>query len=298
MLNAANNTHTLNEVLNGDYVHLTALLEENAPINILGLRGEGPIHMAIYRKDFKMLEMLLKHTPRADINFKNSSGNTALHIAALLGLPKMLKHLYSVSTVEERFQLMLEIRNNEGETSYDIALKPVLDSELDLTRMYAVSDDVSTNTLDSVRQPMIAGRRECADFLREQMKLARENKVRDSIGVLIDCNADRRKANAILRGGIAGTDAERIYSAALDYPKALDEMAWRKRDIDFFLDYEPGVREVVVGTHSRDLVARALKSGTASYNLQEHIIKLHTKGLDVEEERWKAPPERIGKEWI
>jgi len=79
---SGSNTHTLFEVLNGDFVSLAQLLEENAPIDILGIRGEGPIHIAVYRIDMRMLRMLLDHTPRANINFKNIEGNTALHIAA------------------------------------------------------------------------------------------------------------------------------------------------------------------------------------------------------------------------
>lgn len=264
-------------------------------MDCLGVRGEGPIHIAVYRNDVPMLLLLLNHTPRADINLRNINGDTALHIAALMGLPDILRLLYSYATSVERFQLMLELKNHRGEMSLDNAQKPVESHELDLTRLYAVSDNVES--LDSVREVMICGRRECAEFLHHQLLEDRENKIKNSVEVLIDCSIARRKANSILRGGVVGTDDERVYSAALDYPKALDPMAWRRADIQFFLNYEPGVREVVLGTHARDLVTRTQLSACRKVDLQEQVIHCHTSKLDFEQELWRTPPESFGKSW-
>ena len=292
-------THTLNEVLNGDYVHLTQLLEEGYPVDVLGVRGDGPLHIAVYRHDARMLQLLLDHIPRADINFQNVQGNTALHIAALMGLPDVLELLYSYSTEQERFELLLEIKNKQGQTALDIANTPVVDTELDLTRLYAGVLEDKVASLDAVREPMILGRTKCADFLRWHMQQGRENKIKNSVGVLVDCNIARRKTNAILRGGgIIGTDQERVYTSALDYPRALDPpRPWRKEDIQIFLNYEAGVREVVLGTHAQDLAQRVEKSAFSHVALEEQIVNASSIGKDYEEERWAAPYESIGVAW-
>lgn len=286
--------HALNEVLNGDHGNLMQLLEGKAEMNILGCRGDGPIHIAVYRRDARMLGMLLD--AKADVRFRNMAGNTAMHLAAFLGSADMVRLLYSVSTAEERFQLWLEMRNNKGETPLDLCSRPVEDWDLDSYRLYAEAD-VAVNTLDSFREPMERGRRECAAFLRQQVDQDRLNKVQGSIQLLIDCNTDRTRTNAILRGGTAGTDAERVYSAALDYPKALDDLAWRRGDIDFFLGYERSVREVVLGTHSQDLVQRTLATALDGANLAARIKHLNSQGRDLEEQRWRAPPESLGLQW-
>ena len=289
------NSKTFNEVLNGDYINLQQLLEEYAPVNILGKKGDGPIHIAVYRRDMRMLKMLLD--AKADIRFQNAAGNMALHIAAFLGLPDFVEFLYNVSSAEERFQLWLDIRNNEGETAYDLAAREVEDCDLDSFRLYAASD-VCAMSLDSMREPLSRGRRECAAFLLRQVNADRLNKVQGSISTLIDCNMVRRTSNNILRGGMAGTDAERVYSAALDYPKALDDMAWRRTDIDFFLNYETSVREVILGTHSKDLVQRVKATAFRDACLRERVAHLKSQGRSLDEERWKAPPESAGLEWV
>lgn len=287
--------HLLNEVLNGDCGNLAQLLENKAAaINILGCRGDGPIHIAVYRRDARMLQMLLD--AKADVRFCNAAGNTAMHVAAFLGLEDMVILLYSMSTAEERFQLWLEMRNNEGETALDLCSRPVEDWDLDSYRLYAVAD-VAVSTLDSFREPMERGRRECAAFLRRQVDQDRDNKAQGSIRLLVDCNMARARTNYILRGGTAGTDAERVYSAALDYPKALDDVAWRRSDIDFFLGYETSVREVVLGTHSQDLVQRTIATALGGASLEARLEHLHEQGKDLEEDRWRAPPESIGLQW-
>jgi len=297
---AFHGNHTVNEILNRDHGALELLLEDpSCALDELGISGEGPLHMAVYAGDERMVEMLLNRTPRADIKLRNSEGNSPMHVAALLGYAKILRLLYSYSTEEERFRLLLEAINIHGHTALDLANKPVQDWELDLTRMYAVSNDVSTtNTLDKAKAPMIRGRSECSAFLTERMRIDRENKVTNSVGILVNSDVERRKTCAILRGGSTGTDADRQFSSSLEYPRALDENAFRDKDVQFFLNYHKGVEEVVCGVHSRDLAMRTQRTAFRRVEMEERILFAQSEGREVEEEKWHAPPESSGLAWV
>lgn len=52
-------------------------------MNVIGYCGESPGHIAIYKNDEKMLEVII--AAGADPSFKNSQGETLLHIATKLG---------------------------------------------------------------------------------------------------------------------------------------------------------------------------------------------------------------------
>ena len=49
-----------NEVINSDLTALAERIDAGAPINFMGTCGEAPLHIAIYKRDDSMIQMLLE----------------------------------------------------------------------------------------------------------------------------------------------------------------------------------------------------------------------------------------------
>ena len=89
----------LNQILGAGEVHHKSLLEKiniskdsNHNIDQIGICGESPIHICLYKKDFDMLSILL--TGKYDPNSVNSFGETIFHVAAKLGILLMLEQFW------------------------------------------------------------------------------------------------------------------------------------------------------------------------------------------------------------
>ena len=89
-----------------------------------------------------------------------------------------------------------------------------------------------------------------------------------------------------------------MYSSSLGYPRALDDNAFRDKDVQFFLSYHKGVEEVVRGVHSRDLAMRTQRTAFRRVEMEEQIQHALSEGREVEEEKWHAPPESFGLTWV
>lgn len=81
----------LNEILglennyDGLSEKIILVTENNERIDEIGICGESPIHICLYKRDIKMLRILL--SGKYDPNTVNSYGETIFHIAAKLGIP-------------------------------------------------------------------------------------------------------------------------------------------------------------------------------------------------------------------
>jgi len=250
----------LKEVVNGDYMAMGDLLRQHAKVNVLGLAGESPLHIAIYKKDSVMINMLLD--AQADVTFCNKDGDSPLHLCARLGHYPLLQLLYERAPQWAKDGLFLEEQNNVNMTALDVALTPVQDIELDMCRLYLSWTDDGINTLDSEREPLRKGRALCASFLREKMKLDRDNKTLKCSRVLIDTQHEHRKLCSILQGRASGHHSERVYYSHFDVPAKLDVGAWNEKDKAYFDAQEKGVEEVATGRLARDFVVRVLSLRT------------------------------------
>jgi ankyrin repeat protein len=164
-----NAQNLLNEVINCDLAAVAEMLALNCPANVLGTCGEAPLHIAIYKRDRVMLDMLL--AAGANIMFPNRNGDTAFHVAARLGLVSFIELLYSVSTDLQRKRLFLGDKNKEGFTALDIASMPVLTTELDMTRKYSSWHEETGTTLDEEAGPLQRGREQCKAFLSKMSQV-------------------------------------------------------------------------------------------------------------------------------
>jgi hypothetical protein len=236
-------TALFNEVINSDITALAERIDLGAPINFLGTCGEAPLHIAIYKRDDNMIRMLID--AGADIMFGNSNFDTALHIAARMGLPRVVEYLYEGASALNKKRLFLEAKNQDALTALQIACMPVRPWELDLTRLYRSWDHKRDPSLNDELFPLQHGRLECRAFLKEKMELDVRNKEKGSVADMVDQNYDFAKAAGILRGRDTSNFSARIFYSALDYPAKLDANVWNEDDKQFFLDYLPGVREVM-----------------------------------------------------
>jgi len=258
-LKKVNAQNLLNEVINCDLAAVAEMLALKCPANVLGTCGEAPLHIAIYKRDRVMLDMLL--AAGANIMFPNRNGDTAFHVAARLGLVSFIELLYSVSTDLQRKRLFLQEKNKEGLTALDIASMPVLTTELDLTRKYCSWHDETGTTLDEEAGPLQRGRALCQQFLAEMTQVDILAKEQGSVEEMSAQNNSFQKTASVLRGNHYATSSARIFYSELDYPARQDPNAWIESDRKFFLNYLPGVRKVITKLHSADFVAKTVRSG-------------------------------------
>jgi ankyrin repeat protein len=76
---------------NGDMANAKKALAIGADVNAKNSRGQTPLHFAAFYNDTELAEMLIDNG--ADVNAKNSRGQTPLHLAAYCGHTSLAKML-------------------------------------------------------------------------------------------------------------------------------------------------------------------------------------------------------------
>lgn len=97
------------------------LIESNASIDIPNNDGNYPLHMAVFSRNFKLVEYLLKNCNATNAGLKkaNNDENTALHIVcAIANIPSQLDRMISLMT-EKRAET--NALNSRKETPLHIA---------------------------------------------------------------------------------------------------------------------------------------------------------------------------------
>jgi len=290
-----NAQNLLNEVINCDLAAVAEMLALKCPANVLSTCGEAPLHLAIYKRDRVMLDMLL--ASGANIMFPNRNGDTAFHVAARLGLVSFIELLYSVSTDLQRKRLFLQEKNKEGLTALDIASMPILTTELDLTRKYCSWHEETGTSLDEEAGPLQRGRAECKRFLERMAQVDILAKELGSVEEMSAQNNNFQKTASVLRGKHYATSSTRIFYSELDYPARQDPNAWVESDRKFFLDYLPGVRKVITKLHSADFVAKTVRSGYDNAQLVQRRGESNSYILQEEEVRKKEVVPTVPEEF-
>ena len=281
----------LNEVINSDHAAMQEMLDLQCPINVVGTCGEAPLHIAIYKRDERMLHILME--AGADLMYRNQNGDTALHVAARMGLAHFTELLYSTATELNKKRLFLQAKNKEGQTALDIALERVRVTELDLTRLYCSWDSESGTTLDEEAGPLQVGRDKCARFLQEKIDVDIRSKQIGSVQEMVSQNNDFQKTAGVLRGNHFASSSSRVFYSELDYPARLDKNAWVDSDRQFFLEYLPGVRQVITKLHAADFVTKTMRSGlnNAQLIIRKNEISAYMQEQARLREESEAPPE-------
>ena len=247
----------LNEVLNNDMVSLRKVISiynfsnKLDQMDTLGLMGENALHIAIYKRDIGLTEILLNEG-KCSPNVKSKrwpNDDNPVHIAARLGFAEGLKLLYATGKCN------LNLLNTERQTAYDIAVQNVNDFELDLTRLYCNWDGVVT--LDEERITITEGRKECAVFLKEKVEIDNENTRQTIYKNMIGENTSRNKLIGMLRN--TGYANERIFdSTYVNYIKSNKQNNINEDDVAVVIEIEPSV--AVVPVFCDDFVSRNMKS--------------------------------------
>jgi hypothetical protein len=242
----------LNEILNSDYRDLTERIDKNpAASSLLGICGESPAHIAIYKRDQKMLIMLLN--AGTDPKLANNEGNTLVHVAAQLGYFELLQILYETGKCE------LILKNNEGQTALDIATSKPDKATLHVLKSFAeyrCGEPEEKEQLLTITE----GRKQCATYLAEKMVYDREQKVRNMVQSTLDANNERRNKARILRG-VGGSKYTSFYSD-LSYHTDINKPAWEKVDMDFFVKHHEGIDHIVRVIFACDYINKSIRVGT------------------------------------
>jgi hypothetical protein len=106
---------------------------------------------------------------------------------------------------------------------------------------------------------MQEGRKQCAEFINEKVKLDHRSKEVTSVAVMINTMTTKFKASSIINK--VGYANEKIFTQDLEYPSCLDDRAWSDADIKFFHDYDPAVGDVTNNVFYKEFVNRTLRSG-------------------------------------
>jgi hypothetical protein len=251
----------LNEILNSDYRDLHERIEKNpAASSLLGLCGESPAHIAIYKRDQKMLIMLLK--AGTDPKLANNEGNTLVHVAAQLGYFECVQTLYETGKCE------LILKNNEGQTALNIA-----NSKPDKATLHVLKSFAEYRCGEPEEKAQILaiteGRKQCAAYLAEKMVYDREQKVRNMVQSTLDANNDRRNKARILRG-VGGTKYTSFYSD-LSYHTDINKPPWEKIDMDFFVKHHEGIDHIVRVIFACDYINKSIRVGTHNALLRMQV---------------------------
>lgn len=274
----------LNEILNSDYRDLVERIDQSPEAsNVLGMCGESPAHIAIYKDEPKMLSILLE--AGANPNIRNSTGDSLLHVAARLGSLECVKLLYETQNCQ------LEVRNNHNETAVDIAKSAVCEEDLAVTKLYRtwVAKETDDNAL---MQSMAEGRKKCLAYLLHAIEHDRLGRVDKMVRGTTDNMLFRHHTSRIING-VCGESFTPFYDNYTHPQSAPGEaelkpsqqeqlpdrqkIIWTKDDVDFFSSYYPGIDAVVVKTKAHDYVSNSMRVGVrnvlAHANPQEAVRK-------------------------
>lgn len=238
----------LNEILNSDFRDLSESLEKHPEaVNILGDSGESPAHIAIYKNDMRMLQMLLD--AGAEPNFCNQNNDTLVHVAARLGSLEIIKLLY------ETGKCNLELRNNDNLNALQIANGKLNDRDFFVTKLfrhYDASVPVETDDIHTMK----ARRRECSIYLSSKMAFDGIGHVERVLDNTVEYNTSRHKARSIIRGTCNNhTD----FISQIAYPT--DEKLVSAEDRQFIENYSVGMEYITQKVFTSDFVEKSVKVG-------------------------------------
>mmetsp|Transcript_19711 Transcript_19711/g.32944 ORF Transcript_19711/g.32944 Transcript_19711/m.32944 type:complete len:367 (+) Transcript_19711:42-1142(+) len=241
----------LNEILNSDYRDLQERIDRNPDAtSSIGMCGESPAHIAIYKNDPHMLKMLLD--AGTSPNLPNSAGNSLTHAAAQLGNIYCLKILY------ETHKCSLTNKNRLNQTALDISKSSVQESDLLVTKLFALYVAEAADEVETWNR-IIEGRKECAAYLIEKMTFDRNQKVNSMVYDTLDDMKERRRKARIVRG-VGGANYSSFY-ADINYNKHIQQPPWEPIDLEFFAQYTEGLNIVLITTFACDYVNKSIRAG-------------------------------------
>jgi ankyrin repeat protein len=166
-----------------------ALLDNGAdPNNLNGIRKKAAIHVAAESARDEVLKILLSNSC-IDINIKDGSGNTPLHLIAKQELKDtsadvVNKYKYCIQLLMNQDRINLNIRNRKGYTAIHLAAQDDA-KEVVETILEHAGDDLDIDNLEasngkSARETIIQKYPELAELLPEQVRAGDRKQTVDS----------------------------------------------------------------------------------------------------------------------
>lgn len=145
-------------------------------VNCLGVCGETPAHVAIYRNNRELLLQLLQ--AGADPMRQNSGGNSLVHTAVMLGRVDLLTLLY------ETGKCNLELPNKKGHTPLHIARAEFEESDLVASSLFKNWSRYDAE--EDFRATVTNGRALCRPFLEEKIAHDRQRTISSQVKSISD----------------------------------------------------------------------------------------------------------------
>ena len=236
------------------FTNLRVLNENSNPndtVEYIGLCGETAAHIAAYKNDLKLLDIILKNGFHP--NTKNRKGETIMHIAARLGDLETVKLIYGTGKCE------LDILNVEELTALDLTQRSIEEKELFELRIFRTWNRGDENDISIDK--ILKGRKACEIFLKEKVHIDRHARTNKIMEDTIAFNKNRTIASRMIRG-ISSDQNFRSFTN-LSYPIS-DSKKKDMDDIQFFEEgwgYAVGFRIVVIRVYASEFIHRSLKVG-------------------------------------
>lgn len=254
----------INTVISEDVMTLRQMAHRGGLIgciNSLGESGDGPLHIAAYKRSESLISTLLE--AGADPNAKSSLGDTSFHISARIGDEACLRLLYASGKCN------LELVNHDGLTAEDMAREDVTDDDVSLLHVYGTW--TSSFRFESEKIKMSTNRLRCADLLADWLVHDNACRRQYSIDTMMETNIEYSRSVNFIRG--KGHFDDRVFKAELTYAKPIQHIP--EHIIDHGkLKSDPGATEIAVrGIFATDLTDRLLRTAVYGISLANKVGK-------------------------
>lgn len=217
-------------------------------VDYIGPAGFAAMHVACYKKDMGMIDMLLKYG--ANRGLVAANGDTCAHIACRIGDMNMFE--YFVPYMDDG----IDMKNKAGETLQDICERTPDEVEAyrDIYTFLKWNQHDTEATLvlkDELRTHRAALRARIIDLRKEGILKRRANLVRTFIK-----GADDRKLGMQVYRHAGGAD-ERRYYTVLPTPGPLDAEPWKEGDAEFFASHKDDLMAGLNRAFAQEFVGRS-----------------------------------------
>ena len=130
---------------NDDFAEI--LIEKDANYCIPNNDGNTALHLAIKSGNTSLIKEMLQHTSKLKINIMDKEGNTPLILAAAKGNLNVVKLLLEAKA-------KTNIRNNNGESAYTIAINANYQKIAELISQHAKRQNALTKDQEILKQPI------------------------------------------------------------------------------------------------------------------------------------------------
>jgi hypothetical protein len=200
----------ISEELIDNFPALKRLLMVCSPhaVNSLGVCGETPAHIAIYKNRKDIVQLLLQ--AGAEPAQINHLGHSLLHTAVNLGLIEILQLLYNTGKCH------LEALNKEGKSLLHISQTTFEDKDLITATLFSNWSSNDTQQEGDIASMITSGRRQCEKFLKEKILIDRASTIsRQKLSII-----EHMSTRALQRRWMSDSSrkVEITYTSGQDFP--------------------------------------------------------------------------------